>query len=95
MITILATFHVPAENTDAFIAMANDLVDATRAETGNVSYELVRGAEDSTNFTFIEKWADQAAIDAHNASTHFTTLIPKMVELSSEAPAIILFNTVK
>ena len=42
----------------------------------------------------MEGWADAAAIDAHNASEHFTTLIPRLVELSDEAPVITQYEEV-
>jgi quinol monooxygenase YgiN len=30
---------------------------------------------------FCETWTDQAALDAHEAAPHFTTLVPKLSEL--------------
>ena len=94
MIHILASFVIPAENKDAFVRLAKELVGETLKEAGNISYELVQGADDPTQFTFIEKWRDQAAIDAHNASPHFTKLIPEMVKLGSVPPTITLLKAV-
>lgn len=94
MIHILATFSIPAENQADFVKLAKELVGETLKEAGNVSYDLVQGIADPTRFTFIEKWADQAAVDAHNASTHFTKLIPEMVKLASAAPEISLLKPV-
>lgn len=94
MIHILAFFIIPAENQAAFVRLAKELVGETLKETGNISYEFVQGIDDPTRFAFIEKWRDQAAIDAHNASPHFTKLIPEMVKLSSAAPTISLMKPV-
>ena len=94
MIHIIASFAIPAENQAAFVKLAKELVAETLKEAGNISYEFVQGADDPTRFAFIEKWRDQAAIDAHNASPHFTKLIPEMVKLGSAAPTISLMKPV-
>ena len=94
MINILATFVVPAGNKDAFVKLAKEIVEETLKENGNIAYELVQGIDDPTQFTFIEKWRDQAAIDAHMASPHFTALIPEMIKLGSVPPTITLLKAV-
>lgn len=55
------------EITEAFAA----LVEGTRNEPGNVSYVLYQHTDDPLKFTFVEEWASQDAIDAHNGSDHF------------------------
>ena len=80
MITIIATFAVPEANRERFVELGRRLVAGSR--------------EDAGVFAFVEGWADAAAIDAHNASEHFTTLIPRLVELSDEAPVITQYEEV-
>ncbi len=41
---------------------------------------------------FIECWKDQAAIDIHNATEHFTGTFPKLLELCDGEPAVMLFE---
>ena len=43
----------------------------TFAERGNVFYDLYEDVADSRAFCFIERWADEEAVAAHNASPHF------------------------
>lgn len=71
MITIVARCSVKPEKTDEFMKVALDLVDASRGEEGNVSYDLYADLTDPAKFTFIEIWRDRAAIDAHNGTAHF------------------------
>ncbi len=71
MITIVAECSVKLDKTDDFLEIARGLVEASRNEEGNVSYDLYANLEDPTKFTFIEIWKDRAAIDSHNATPHF------------------------
>lgn len=63
-------------------------MEKSRAEEGNVSYSLNRGLEDPTAFAFVEVWADQQALDSHNASTHFNAFVPIMGRLSVDEAVI-------
>ncbi|MDU0347963.1 putative quinol monooxygenase [Actinomyces sp. MRS3W] len=94
MIRIIATFTVRPDAVEEFTAKARELVAASRAEAGNVSYELLRAREDAATLTFLEAWADDAAIEAHNASPHFTTLIPQLIALSTSDPVIVQYEQV-
>ncbi|MDV2481889.1 antibiotic biosynthesis monooxygenase [Methanoculleus sp. Wushi-C6] len=71
MITIVAKCTVKPEKIDEFMKIALDLVDASRGEEGNVSYDLYADLANPAKFTFIEAWKDRAAIDAHNGTPHF------------------------
>lgn len=46
------------------------VVDPTRAEPGNISYELLASHDDELDFTFVEEWKDGDALDAHLATPH-------------------------
>lgn len=55
----------------AFQAVVNE----TRKEAGNVSYDLHQDVKDPLKYTFFEIWKSQAAIDEHNESAHFKTFV--------------------
>ena len=44
------------------------IADAIRAEDGNVRYEYFFPMDDPETVLLIDRWRDQAAIDAHHAS---------------------------
>ena len=71
MITIVARCSVREDTVDDLVALARELVAASRQEEGNVSYDFYADLADPARFTFIENWRDRAAIDAHNATPHF------------------------
>lgn len=71
MITIVARCSVKPDTADEFMKIARGLVEASRSEDGNVSYDLYVDLADPAKFTFIEVWKDRAAIDSHNETPHF------------------------
>ena len=42
----------------------------------------------------LEVWKDQAAIDAHNASEHFTRIVPQLGALVEVADPVELYEVV-
>lgn len=47
------------------------VVDGTRTEEGNISYELHQDVNNPLVYVFIEVWESQQAIDIHNGTPHF------------------------
>lgn len=48
--------------------VSTGVVDAIRAEAGNVRYEYFFPMDDPETVLLIDSWADQSALDAHHAS---------------------------
>ncbi|MBQ9685456.1 MAG: antibiotic biosynthesis monooxygenase [Oscillospiraceae bacterium] len=95
MIKIVAVMKIKAECVDTFKALARELVEKSRAEEGNISYSLNERIGDPATLAFIEVWRDQAAIDTHNATEHFTRILPKLGELCESAQPGNLFTEVE
>ena len=55
------------------------MVEPTRAEPGNLDYQVFRDPSDPVVFVLFERYADEAAFDAHRASSHFTTWLSGQV----------------
>ena len=82
MITIVAKFIVDKTQVSTFMNLIDGLVEASRAEEGNIEYVLHKKVDDPLTFCLIEKWKDQAAISYHNNTPHFTSTVPKIGELA-------------
>jgi quinol monooxygenase YgiN len=74
---ITAKVYVKPEKVADFIAAARAMVDSSSAEEGCVSYILYQNPYDQTQFSFVEVWKDQAAIDTHFTKPYFTAWGPK------------------
>jgi quinol monooxygenase YgiN len=94
MIKIIAKMPVKADQVAQFKALAQELVAKSAAEEGNVSYSLNVSQADPNTFAILECWRDQAAIDFHNNTPHFTTLLPQMSALCSGDIAIDLYDEI-
>ena len=92
MIIIIAKNIVKPENKAAFIAIAQPLIEASRTESGNISYDLFEEIGNPNALTFIERWRDEAAIETHNSSEHFTSIVPKLGELGTGEKNVTLYK---
>ena len=84
VIKIIARRIIKPDCIEAFEALAAELVRESRKEPGCLGYTLNRSNQDPRIHMFIESWADQAAIEEHNASAHFTRIVPQFAALSEE-----------
>ena len=72
---IIAAIVVKAAYQEELEKVFHTVVDETRKETGNVSYDLHQDCQNPLKYTILEVWKSQAAIDEHNASTHFKAFV--------------------
>ncbi len=78
MLGVVATLKVKPGMEKEFEAVAKELVAKVNAnEPGCKLYALHHG-EGPHTYVFMERYADQAAVEAHRASDHFKTLGRKM-----------------
>ena len=91
MIKIFAKSLVKEECIEKYIELTKELVEKSRAEEGNVFYSINRSVKNDRIFAFIECWKDQAAIDFHNATPHFTGIVPQLHSLCEESYGAELF----
>ncbi|UOY91278.1 antibiotic biosynthesis monooxygenase [Ectobacillus sp. JY-23] len=73
MIIIHATLTIDATKEALFLQEITPLLEASRAEEGNISYTLTKNAQKENEFIMVEAWKDLRAVSAHNTSAHFTT----------------------
>ncbi|MBN2635766.1 MAG: antibiotic biosynthesis monooxygenase [Prolixibacteraceae bacterium] len=82
MISIVAKFIVNKGEEQKFTKLVNKLSVASRAEEGCIEYILHKDVKRTLTYCIIEKWKDQEAIDEHNNSVHFTTIVPEITEIA-------------
>ncbi len=56
-------------------------IEPTRAEPGNISYELLASLDDDRDYTFVEEYQDGRAVDAHMETPHIAAAMAAMPEL--------------
>lgn len=88
MVTIVANFKVKPDCVEQFKRLALVCVRNTRKERGNLSYKIFQGRYKNSDFTFIEEWLNDVAIDAHNKMPHFISFIDQIAPLCECEPVI-------
>ena len=70
-------------------------LSSIRKEKGCLSYHLYQNTQQPNQVSFIELWQNQAVLDTHSASAHFTRIVPTLVEACEKAPVIQLYTQIK
>lgn len=94
MITIVAKNLIKQGKTEEFKVLAEKLINESRKEGGNISYNLYEEFNNSNILTFIEEWESEEAIKLHNNSKHFTSIVPKFSDLKESQSEINLYKMI-
>ena len=70
-VSLIAYQYAKPEKRDELAGLLKELAIVTRKEDGCLAYELQMLSDDPSVFFFFERWADQAALDAHFNSEAF------------------------
>lgn len=89
-IVLVARLKVKEDSIEAAKAAALAIVADSRAEPGNINYDVHQSLEDATLFIWHETWRNQAAIDEHFATPFFQTFFATVHPLAAEPPVITL-----
>ncbi len=88
-IGVIATLTVAEGKNAEFEAVFAELANAVRAnEPGNEFYALTRSRATPQVYKVLERYVDQAALDAHGKSDHFRAAGPKLAPCLAAAPEI-------
>lgn len=72
---IVAVIVVKPAHQEELEKVFHTVVDETRKEAGNVSYDLHQDVSNPLKYTILEVWKSQDAIDEHNNSNHFKAFV--------------------
>jgi quinol monooxygenase YgiN len=87
-VRVLARITARSEKIDELRSILLQLVEETRKENGCVSYQRFQNKADPSDFTVVEDWANDLAIDSHMRSAHVQNAFTKAVPLLATAPEI-------
>ncbi|WP_072362535.1 putative quinol monooxygenase [Chitinophaga sancti] len=72
---IVARVTVSPENRKDVLASILKCAALSRAEEGNVYYNVTEHVSNPAIIVILEEWKSQAAIDFHNSTAHFKELV--------------------
>ncbi|MBV9385698.1 MAG: antibiotic biosynthesis monooxygenase [Chroococcidiopsidaceae cyanobacterium CP_BM_ER_R8_30] len=93
-ICVVARFVALPEKAETLKAVLLELVEPTRQEAGCLKYELFQNQSEPTDFTFVEEWASNDALDTHLESAHIKALSNQLDGLIAAEPDICRYTLV-
>lgn len=94
-VRVVARLAAKPGKVEALKAAVLAVIEPTRREAGCRSYELLQNLADPTDFTFVEEWDSNAALDAHLETTHLATLRQAVADVLVAAPDIRRYTTLR
>ena len=82
---VIAQYTVRAGEEGRVEAALTTMRTLSRAEPGNLDYQVLRDPQEPGRFVLYERYVDEAAFQAHLATEHFTTwlrgeVLPRLAE---------------
>ncbi|NMG07931.1 putative quinol monooxygenase [Brasilonema sp. UFV-L1] len=85
-IRVVARIIALPEKVEAVKAVLLAIIEPTRQEAGSIKFELLQNQSDPTDFTFIEEWVSNDALDAHFTTAHIQEAAAKLPGLLAAEP---------
>lgn len=79
---IIAILAARPGKAQALRTLLDGMIAPSRAEPGNLRYDLWQDRTDHARFVLDELYADEEAIAAHRASPHFQTYLSQIEDLA-------------
>lgn len=70
------------------------LITPTRNEPGNLSYDLLVNREEPAEFTFVEEWQDDTALNEHFETSHVKMALQKLPVILAEDMDLRTYNNI-
>jgi quinol monooxygenase YgiN len=88
MIHVIVKVNIASDKVPEVLPVGQSLAHQSSKEVGCIYYNFVKAeeAEDvgKDEYYIVEKYVDQEALDLHNKSYHFLTLVPELQEKGAE-----------
>ena len=81
-VKIVAVLTARPDAAERLRALLEDMLAPSRAEPGNLRYDLWQDRSDQTRFVLDELYVDHAAVEAHRATPHFQAYLAAINDLA-------------
>ena len=94
MIVMHVDIKIKPEMEQEFLVDTVELIRGSKAEPGNLVYDLVKVVGQTCAYKFVEVWTDQEALDFHCEQKHFLNYLATSEEkgFQSEEPSIVFYK---
>lgn len=85
----VATLTAKTGQAAALRALLESLIAPSRAETGNLRYDLWQDQADPSRFVLDELYVDAAAVASHRETAHFKAYLAKIGDLADRSALLL------
>ncbi len=94
-VRVLARITARPDKIEELTSILRCLVRETRKENGCISYQLLQNKADPGDFTFVEEWESDSAIDTHFITAHVQDTFSKVASLLAKEPDIRRYDVIE
>lgn len=94
MLMSTARDFIRPEKAKEYNQLITALIDATRAETGNIQYVLYEDLKNDGEFILLEEWESEEDLEKHFISKHFTTIVPQIKLLQKNPSEVNIYKKI-
>lgn len=87
-VRVVADVRARHEKRAEVLTLLTRLVEPTKKEAGCLEYDLHVNLGDDTQFTFIEEWESEAALEVHLGAEHVRPILDALPPLLQAPPEI-------
>jgi quinol monooxygenase YgiN len=88
-VKIVAVLTARTDTTDRLRALLDGMLEPSRAEPGNLRYDLWQDQSDPNRFVLDELYADANAVAAHRATSHFQNYLAHIEDLAARSAFVL------
>lgn len=88
-VKIVAVLTAHADTADQLRALLDDMLAPSRAEPGNLRYDLWQDQSDPNRFILDELYTDAEAVAAHRATPHFQNYLARIGVLAERSAFVL------
>ncbi|MBF7729805.1 putative quinol monooxygenase [Pseudomonas sp. N040] len=92
MIVLLGSVQVQPERLEEALALSQVHVRRSRGEPGCIAHAVYLDPEDPLRLVFVERWADQAALQVHFGLSASRQFAGALTQLASAAPEMQIYQ---
>jgi quinol monooxygenase YgiN len=74
-VLLIARHTMKPDLEDTILPLVEQLVEATRSEPGNLSFDAYRSLRDPASYVLLERYTSREALAAHRATAHFQEIL--------------------
>ena len=91
---VVARDHLKPECKEAAFKLLKEMIEITRKEEGNISYQYCQDLNHPDFYAMIECWESEEALHKHLHSEHFNRIIPQLGEMMAEPSRLEVYEEV-